>query len=279
MNSKKQHPVIKHLLARRNKKVPVKDGRKIALVLFGGGMAGIRGAGAVIALEELGLNGVFNEIYSQSAGFANASYFLAKSIKLGTSIYYEDLSGNKYINFLRLWNIADSNCVVNAMRKNKYLDVIEILKSKTKLFSYVKNKKNNKSIFLEIHKFSPDKYLSIMEASIKMPYLSPGSVKIEKNIYKDIFWSKDWIPLIKKVFNSKATDILIVYNYPDQYSYIHKYIDFSKHNGNVCEICPKLNMNIFETNPIKLKKACLQTGNMVKKIFGSQKPISLKYSK
>ena len=60
----KTHPVIKHLLARKNKKVPVKDGRKIVLVLCGGAMAGIRGAGFLIALKELGLDNAFDEIYA-----------------------------------------------------------------------------------------------------------------------------------------------------------------------------------------------------------------------
>ncbi len=49
------HSVIRALSNRRGKCVPVNDGRKISLVLCGGLMTGVRSAGAMIALEELGL--------------------------------------------------------------------------------------------------------------------------------------------------------------------------------------------------------------------------------
>ena len=49
------HSVIEHILARKDKAVPVNDGRKIALVLYGGLMTGVCGAGALQAFKEMGL--------------------------------------------------------------------------------------------------------------------------------------------------------------------------------------------------------------------------------
>ena len=92
------HPVIQHILNRRGKKVPVNDGRKITLILFGGVMTGIRGAASMIVFEDLGLSGSFDSIYSSSSGFPNAAYLLSGQTRLGTSIYYEELSGSKFLN-------------------------------------------------------------------------------------------------------------------------------------------------------------------------------------
>lgn len=82
------HPAIEHIAARRGKKVPIHDNRKIALVLMGGLMTGTRGAGAMIALEQLGLAHAFDFIYTASAGFPNACYMLTKNSRLGASVNF-----------------------------------------------------------------------------------------------------------------------------------------------------------------------------------------------
>jgi len=94
------HPVLQHILARRGQSVPVNDGRKITLVLYGGGMSGVAGAGAMIALQDLGFAHAFDAIYTYSAGFPNASYLLGDETRLGTSIYYEDLSRGQFIKLM-----------------------------------------------------------------------------------------------------------------------------------------------------------------------------------
>jgi len=126
-------PVIEHLLARKNKQVPVEDGRKIALVLFGGIMVGVRGMGALVALEELGLAHSFDYIYTMSSGFINASYFLSGQMTLGAAAYYQELSGKKFLNLLRFWNIADINYLMGVIKTKKPLNVDAVLSSKTKL--------------------------------------------------------------------------------------------------------------------------------------------------
>src|SRR5262245_6066897 len=60
---------------------------KLGLVIEGGGMRGAISAGALVALERLGLTSAFDEVLGESAGALNACYFLAGAAALGARIY------------------------------------------------------------------------------------------------------------------------------------------------------------------------------------------------
>jgi len=276
---KKLHPVIEHLLARKNKKVPVKDRRKIALVLLGGAMAGIRGAGSMVALHELGLSNAFDEIYTSSAGFCNASYLLSGNPKEGASIYYENLCGNQFINYLKPWRVVNIDHMINCARKS--LNVENILTSKTKLYARVENVSKNQEGFLEAHKFPNQKYFELMRAATVIPYLSPGTIKIGHYEYKDIITDDGWVNLLFDVLSSDLTDVLIIYNTKVQYGHIHKKAVTSLNSDRVYEILPQASWKLskLETNSKIIKQAAIQMGNLTKSIFGSKKPISIKSSK
>ena len=277
MNSKKLHPVIKHLLARKNKKVPVKDGRKIVLVLCGGAMAGIRGAGFMIALNELGLDSAFDEIYASSAGFCNASYLLSGNTQEGTSMYYNELSGHQFINLRKVWNIANVDWVIKCTKKVKPLNVKNVLAHPTKLFVQLYDLSKKRIEFPEVHLHSPSGYFTLLKAAIKIPYLSPGGIHIGSAKFKDTFLDET----IKKVLDSDATDIVIQYNIAEQYKYTHNHLgEKIFKDKRVFEIKPSSKPDLgflLETNTNVLKKECVKMGTMVKNIFGSKKPISLKY--
>jgi len=168
------NPVLKHILARKNKSVPISDDHKIGLCLYGGFMNGIRGAGALIAFSEMGLSHVFDEIYTYSAGFPNASYLLADEPQRGLSIYYDDLSGKKFINFWRFWNIADTDYLVNVMETRKFLDVKKILASSTKLYNRLINVKTNQPEYLEVHTAGENNYFKMMKAATSASIVTPG---------------------------------------------------------------------------------------------------------
>ena len=270
------HPVIKHIKNRKNKSVPVNDGRKIALVLFGGLMTGVRGAGSVIALEELGLRSAFEEVYAISAGFANASYFLSGQTKMGTSIYYDELSGNKFIYFPRLWNICNVPYLMNVMRKVKPLNVKNIIKNPTKIFTRLKNLKTKKAEYVEGNKLNVNAYFKILNVSISMPYLNPGSTKIKGVNYKDPDLTDiQLIEHVQQVLQSDNTDILIIYNYQQQKKIINKVIKLPKNR--VYEISPNESwyMNRICTDSKILKNETIKMGNRVKRILGGKSPIKL----
>jgi predicted patatin/cPLA2 family phospholipase len=273
------HPVVRHLLARKNKSVPVSDGRRIALVLYGGAMASIQGAGAMIAFRELGLTHAFDDIYASSAGFCNASYLLSGNPQEGASLYYDELSGRKFLDLRRVWNMADIEYVVENMERKKPLHPHKILSCATRLFAQVKSEKN-KTEFLEVHRYQPSRYFTLMEAAIKMPYLSPGAVSMGSSKFKDILWDADWLNLLKQAVLSPATDIVVIYNRKVQRDYIHEHCTMSVLKNDVLEIIPGASREIsrLETRPKVLRRACLETGTLVKHIFGSKKKIDLAYS-
>ncbi len=231
------HPVIKNILARKNLSVPVNDGRKICLVLFGGIMISVRGAGALTELDKLGLTHSFDEIYSMSSGFINASYFLADQMPIGTRAYYEDLSGLKFINPFRFWKFADIKYLMQVIQKIKPLDIGKILQSKTKLYTMVTNdSKNAKSEFLEVHQFSTEQYWDLLKACSSLKYLAGGSTQIGIDMYNDVYYDNALCDFITHILATDATDILIIYNYPWQQKHIHEQFgDLDKNR--IFEIC------------------------------------------
>lgn len=268
------HPVIQNIRKRRNKKVPVEDGRKIALVLFGGLMTCVRGAGAMIALEDMGLLHAFDEIFSVSAGFANASWPLGGESRLGTSIYYEDLSGQKFINFWKPWRIADINQAIYVAESKKSPDVRKIWQAKTKLYTRLYNADEKRTEYLEIHSFDKNKYFDILKASILMQYLTPGAVQIGAHRYMDGgFSNSDLKGHVEYVLSSDATDILVIYNRRGQ-----RKKDFPQ-SERFFEIMPPADSRLgyLETRTEVLKRACIEMGTLVKKTFGEEGIIDLAY--
>lgn len=270
------HPVIEHILARKNKKVPVKDGRKIGLLLYGGVMTGIRGAGAMLALDDLGLNTAFDSINVYSAGFPNACYFLSQEARRGASIYYDDLSGKKFINFWRFWKIADTDYMIKVMQGRKYLSVDKVLSAKTKLYIRLINLKTNKAEYLEVHDVGEAEFFHLMKAATSAPYINPGAVKIKGRRYDDVsFFGNDSIAHLNHILTQDLTDILVIYNHMGQCQM--EPIETEK----IFEIrpLPGWQMSRFETDPEVLKENCAQMGNYVKSLFGDKTPINLEVEK
>lgn len=79
-----------------------KDSEKLGLVIEGGAMRGVVAAGAVLALEQLGLSKMFASFYGVSAGALSASYLAAGQATWGTSIFYDDLTGPEFFSWRRL---------------------------------------------------------------------------------------------------------------------------------------------------------------------------------
>ena len=72
---------------------------KPLLLILGGGNLGVYSAAACYALQILGLGNVFDTVVGISTGAWVGGYFLAgrEQIKIGASIYYEDLASPEYI--------------------------------------------------------------------------------------------------------------------------------------------------------------------------------------
>jgi predicted patatin/cPLA2 family phospholipase len=114
-----------------------RDGHRLALCIEGGAMRGVVSAGMVVALEHLGLLPVFDRIYGSSGGAINAAYFIAGQAAFGTTIYYENINNQRFIDLkrpLRRRPIVDLDFLVwNVMRGSKILDWSRVVSSKIPL--------------------------------------------------------------------------------------------------------------------------------------------------
>src|SRR5262245_47275646 len=111
------------------------DGRKVGLVVEGGAMRGVISCAALMALEELGLTDVFDEVYGASAGAVNAAYFLAGQAGYATTIYYQKINNTRFIG--RVWrrqfvNIDD--LFDSIIASDRPLRVEKVLASRSRLF-------------------------------------------------------------------------------------------------------------------------------------------------
>ncbi len=267
------HPVAQTILQRRAQSVPIHDGNKIGLVLYGGVMGGIRGAGAMLAFEKLGLAKAFDCIYTNSAGFANASYLLADAGQLGTSIYYEDLAGWRFINPFRFWKIVDIDYLISVMRVVKRLPVENIVASKTLVYVALHNVQKHNVAYLEVHSEPIDQYIELMRAATSVPFLHPGSVLIRGQRYMDIPVSQK-IHHVEKAFADGCTHVLVIENYRGQCP--------ASWNTDERVFCIQPDaawkLSRLEGNAKALRSACTQMGEHVCRTFGVAEGITLAYA-
>jgi predicted patatin/cPLA2 family phospholipase len=78
------------------------NGRKLTLLVEGGGMRGICSAGGLVAPNALGLSYALDQIYATSAGAMNVAYVLSGQAVFGIQIYYKEINNTKFINYWRL---------------------------------------------------------------------------------------------------------------------------------------------------------------------------------
>jgi predicted patatin/cPLA2 family phospholipase len=77
------------------------DGRRIALVIEGGGMRGAVSAGMAAAIEQLGLRDAFDEVHGASAGAFNAAFLLAGQASYVVTLYQYGFGDPRFVSFSR----------------------------------------------------------------------------------------------------------------------------------------------------------------------------------
>jgi len=68
------------------------NNKKIILYLDGGAMSGVFCAGVLTTFQDLNIYSHIEAVYAASAGAFNAPYFLTRQSRLGSSIYWENLT-------------------------------------------------------------------------------------------------------------------------------------------------------------------------------------------
>src|SRR5581483_4629326 len=83
----REHPVLQLI-----------RGRRVALVIEGGGMRGVVSAGMTAAIEQLGLRDSFDEVHGASAGAFNAAFFIAGQASYLTALYPHGFGDPTFVN-------------------------------------------------------------------------------------------------------------------------------------------------------------------------------------
>ena len=253
--------IFTYLLDRARKKPPFKDGRKIGLCLPGGMMTGVRGAGAMIALEDLGLSEAFDEICVASAGFPNGLYFKSKEARKGTSIYLEELSGRKFIdwsNLLKMKHPIKVEAVLNAILGSKHVNLKNLFSSPAPLF--VRLKHGNSAVYVNAHSYK-ERLAPLLRSSISVPFLMKPPLPIgDKSYYDGQLGVMDMAEHLKFALHESMMDVLVVYNHSGQRTSV-----FSERLTEI--LPPRTRLSLFETQSSVLKEAAEEMTYQVKKEF------------
>ncbi|MER8048074.1 patatin-like phospholipase family protein [Streptomyces sp. NPDC094032] len=178
------HPVLKILRARRDSgSLPGQrtDGARVALAVEGGGMRGVISAAMLSQLEDYGYKNAFDVVYGCSAGGINGAYFLAGETWYPLSIYYDDLTTKRFVDFsrpLRRRPILDlSYSFDHVMERVKPLDYEAVLRSPIPLAVPVTDIDALRTVVLR--DFSSRQHLKdALRASAWLPVAVPGTVAL-----------------------------------------------------------------------------------------------------
>ena len=187
-------------------------------------MLGIFGAGVLTAFQQANIYPRVHSIYSSSAGAHNAAYFLSKQTKLGSSIYYENLIGNKFIkrgkiakhifdvlfhkfnNDAEISGIIDIDYLTTIETKQKKLNVKKLISQNIPFYINLFNVETFKSCYIDGRKLT----LRTLKASAAAApyYTKVANIKGKFYIDGGIFDTSGFLGIIKKNINKNVVYII-----------------------------------------------------------------------
>jgi predicted patatin/cPLA2 family phospholipase len=202
---------------RRTGHDPAADGRKIGLVIEGGGFRGVCSGGGIVALEQLGMTDVFDEVYGTSAGAMNAAYFMAGQGPVGIRIYYEDMIRREIVNPLRPWRILDiERLFQRAITGSKPLRLEAVLASRSRLHIAMIDVAARTSILVDSRTLAtPEALLTALKASTAIPVLDNRRVDVGGRLCMDAGIMNPF-PLDDAIA-AGCTDILVLLSRPHDF--------------------------------------------------------------
>ncbi len=164
------------------------DSMKLGLVIEGGGMRGVIAGGMISALEVLDLKDVFDVVYGTSAGAIIGAYFVAGQARLGTSIYYENINNNQFINLRNIFStkpimslefLLDQVCI-----NEKPLNVDRVLNGPVPLVATATALSDKTAHSLECFSDNEDLFQAL-RCSARIPWVAGESVHFRGQHYVD----------------------------------------------------------------------------------------------
>jgi predicted patatin/cPLA2 family phospholipase len=136
----RSHPVVEAIRRRRaegSRPGQRSDGRRIALVIEGGGMRGVVSAGMAAAIEQLGMRDAFDEVHGASAGAFNGAFLLAGQAAYLAGLYPHGFGDPRFVSFRRALRgrpLFDMDYVIgDVWKRQRPLRVDRILSSPIEL--------------------------------------------------------------------------------------------------------------------------------------------------
>ncbi len=205
--------------------------RPLVVYFSAGAMSGVFSAGLSKAFAEADLTRYIDSVYGNSAGGFTALCFLANQVEQGAAMYWEDLSGDKYIKWSRLPKYVLKG-FSNKLFHTRFelepvfdIDYIEhILLTRRKIdFSAIKS--TGARLFMIVYnlKKSVHEYLEVKEEVDVIPMLRatggghpayPHSELIHGNLYVDGGTIDDKDRILSLIRRHPDKEIICVLNNP-----------------------------------------------------------------
>lgn len=190
------------------------DGRRIALIIEGGGMRGVVSSGMTAAIEQLGLLDAFDEVHGASAGAFNAAFLLAGQAAYLTGLYPHGFGNPRFVSALhplRGRSLFNMDYVVNHVwREQRPLHTERILASPIELHCAATDV--NEATTVDLTDLRTDQEIrTAMLASARLPWLAGPPVQFRGRLLLDATLAES-MPVTAAM--RSATDLLVLQTRP-----------------------------------------------------------------
>lgn len=179
-------------------------------------MRGVVSGGMVAALKEIAPGSTFDYVVGTSAGALAGAYYLAGEPVLGTSIYYEDLIGREWIDFLRPLRgkpLIDLNFLFDdVMVRRKPLSIDAIVATKVPLHAVATDAHTFEPRDFSSAEVEPSVFREALRATASIPIAMGGPVSVSGAEYVDGSVSQS-IP-VETALSLDATHVLALLTRP-----------------------------------------------------------------
>jgi predicted patatin/cPLA2 family phospholipase len=213
----RDHPVVELIRRRREQgSLPGRreDGRRVALVIEGGGMRGCVSAGMTAAIEQLGLTNSFDEVHGASAGAFNAAFLIAGQASYLTGLYQHGFGNPRFVSLRRVirgQSLFNMDYVINEVWRNQRpLHTDRILESAIELHCTATDVETAEIV--DLTELRDDTEIrTAMLASARLPWLSGAPVPFRGRMLFDATLAES-VPV--HVARQTATDLLVLQTRP-----------------------------------------------------------------
>jgi predicted patatin/cPLA2 family phospholipase len=216
-DDQRAHPVVELIRRRRaegSRPGERSDGRRVALVIEGGGMRGVVSAGMTAALEQLGLRDAFDEVHGASAGAFNAAFLLAGQAAYLTALYVHGFGDPRFVSVrraLRGGPAFDMDYVINDVwMRQRPLRFDAVLASGIELHCTATDAERAEIVDLAALRDGPE-IRGALRASARLPWLAGPPVEFRGRTLLDATLAEA-IPV--RAALAAATDVLVLQTRP-----------------------------------------------------------------